>query len=68
MATFENKDTAAKFETVGWVGGSKQIFGKFGKVDLAKVTPAQAESLVKRGFKKIRPISEKAVKPTDGKK
>ena len=47
------KDVAKKFQTVNWKGGDAQIFGRFGTVDLSKLTIKQAENLIKRGFSKL---------------
>ena len=47
-------EVAEKFELVDWEGSSIQIFGKFGRIDLEKMTVKKAEQLVKRGFKKLK--------------
>jgi len=46
--------TAADYELVNWVGSHKQDFGTFGVIDVSTLTPAQAEKLVQRGWKKLR--------------
>jgi hypothetical protein len=47
------KEVAEKFALKGWVGGHRQIFGRFGVVDLKELTVARAEALVKAGFSKL---------------
>lgn len=42
------------FELNGWVGSPRQYFGKFGIVDLTKLTEVRANALVAGGFKKIK--------------
>lgn len=58
-------DTSAKYEVVDWVGSHRQIFGRFGVIDLKNLSPRQAGSLVKRGFSKLREKTEQ--KSTGGK-
>lgn len=41
------------FQLVDWVGGHRQVFGRFGIIDLTTLTPARAENLIKKGFKKL---------------
>lgn len=53
---------AKDFELVGWVGGERQNFGKFGVVNLNTLTKAQANSLVRRGFTKLAKKSESVSK------
>lgn len=49
-----NKTVAEKYEVVNWKGGHVQDFGKFGVVDLSKLTIPDADALVKIGFQKLR--------------
>jgi|GEM_PF-2749344 len=46
------------FELVNWVGGHRQEFGKFGVIDLTKLTPQRATSLIQRGFSKLKAKSK----------
>lgn len=55
-------DVAAKYELVNWVGSPRQIFGQLGLVDLNTITLKRAESLVNKGFKKLRVRSSTAAK------
>lgn len=48
------KAIQAKFEVVNWVGGSLQHFGRFGEIDLTMLSLVKAQSLVRRGFSKLR--------------
>ena len=50
---------AAEFELHQWQGSHKQYFGRFGTIDLNKITLDQAERLVSMGFNRIRKKSEK---------
>jgi len=45
---------AEHFELVDWKGGPRQAFGRFGVVDLRTITLQRANSLVQRGFGKLR--------------
>ena len=53
---------AAHFELVDWAGGPRQRFGKYGLVDLEKITLKQAQKLVAKGFSKLKPAKAAAVK------
>lgn len=44
---------AKEFDLVGWVGGSKQSFGKFGVIDINTITLERAKLLAANGFKKL---------------
>lgn len=57
-------EVAEKFTLVNWVGGHRQNFGKFGVIDLTKITVDQATSLVKRGFTKLKAKTKKATSTT----
>lgn len=52
-------DVAKKYELVDWKGGSRQVFGRFGVVDLNTLTVKQAEKLVRMGFPKLRKVTKK---------
>lgn len=52
-------EVAAEFELINWVGGHRQDFGRFGIVDLERITLAQANRLVNQGFSKL----QRKVKP-----
>lgn len=47
------KDVAELF-TTDLVGGPKFDCGPFGVIDFSKITVAQAESLVKKGFQRLQ--------------
>jgi hypothetical protein len=49
-------DVAAHFELVEWTGGTRQHFGKYGLVDLEKITLTQAKKLASKGFPKLKPV------------
>ena len=53
---------AAEFELHQWQGSHKQYFGRFGTIDLNKITLDQAERLVSMGFNRIRKKAAKAAK------
>jgi len=55
-------EVAAEFELVDWEGSTRQVFGKYGTVDLKTLTLRKARSLYKRKFKKLRPIQVKKAK------
>lgn len=58
-------ELAGKYELVDWVGGSRQWFGsRFRTVDLDTLNEKQAESLIKKGFPRLR---RKDAKPTTAK-
>ena len=46
--------TAREYELNQWTGGHRQDFGRFGTIDLTKLTPQRAAALVAKGFKKLR--------------
>jgi hypothetical protein len=48
--------TAKHIRTVDWKGGHKQVFGKFGTVDLTTLTLGRARKLIRQGFKKLTEI------------
>lgn len=58
---------ASRFRLKGWKGGPRQVFGKFGEVDLTTLTIAKAERLIARGFDKIEIIRtvEKSYKKSE---
>ena len=60
------KDVAEKFKIVKWTGGHIQAFGRFGVIDLSKITLDHANSLSRRGFPKIVAKSTKSVSKTEG--
>lgn len=47
-------ETAAAYEIVGWKGGPEQNFGRLGNINLEKLGLQRANSLVMKGFKKIK--------------
>lgn len=47
-------EVAELYELVNWKGGRRQVFGRFGLVDLDKLTVAKANNLAAKGFKKLR--------------
>ena len=53
---------AAEFELHQWQGSHKQYFGRFGTIDLNKITLDQARRLVSMGFNRIRKKATKAAK------
>lgn len=58
---------AQRYELVGWFGGTRQHFGRFGIVDLETITPEKAALLVRAGFKKLRDkTAPKAPKKVEG--
>lgn len=59
------KDLAAKYELVNWVGGHIQNFGQYGTIDLSKLTEHKVESLIHRGFKRIRRIEKTSTSNSD---
>ena len=69
--TYLQPEVAAKFEVIDWPGKAESVnFGRFGDVNLRTLTVAGAESLVKRGFRKLRrreaaaaPKAEATTKP-----
>jgi len=62
-----SQELSKEFKLVGWLGGTRQNFGKFGIVNLKTLTPAQADSLIQRGFKKLARKDAKADPPSKGK-
>jgi len=48
-------EVAAKYDLVGWHGGHRQNFGKYGIIDLHTITLKQADRLVEKGFTKLKP-------------
>lgn len=60
------KEVSEKFELVNWKGGPVQLFGRFGKVDITKLTVKRAEALVANGFSKLKTKpTKKASKKTE---
>lgn len=58
---FLPSEVAQKYELVNWVGGHKQVFGKFGTIDLKELTVEKCAQLVKQEFSKIKAKSNSAV-------
>ena len=58
-------EVAEKIEVINWTGGHRQVFGRFGTVDLSTLTIQQAESLIARGFSKLKKRPVKAPKETE---
>lgn len=56
-----NEEVAKKYKLVGIEVGTHN-FPVFGTVDLSKITLAEANAMVKMGFKFLQPV-EKAPKP-----
>lgn len=59
---------AEQYEVINWKGGHRQVFGRFGEVDLTTLTPKRAERLIKGGFTKLRRKPKPAPKPAESKK
>jgi hypothetical protein len=57
------KEVAEHYELVGWKGGPVQVFGRFGVVDINKLTLRHARNLVNRGFKKLKAKPPSKAKP-----
>lgn len=57
-------EVAAKYDLINWVGSARQDFGKFGIVDISTMTIARADSLFKKGWKKLE-LKQKAVATTE---
>jgi len=53
----KKKQTLTKFKVVGRKPGKYNFHG-FGEIDLANISDAYAEILVKRGFKYLEPIKK----------
>jgi len=47
-------EVAKLYKLVNWVGSTRQHFGKFGIIDLEKMTVGKAESLISKGFTKLK--------------
>jgi hypothetical protein len=60
-----NKEIAEHYELVGWKGGPVQVFGRFGIIDLDKLTLKQARRLERMGFAKLKPKPAKKQKPAN---
>lgn len=45
---------AKEYELINWTGGHRQNFGRFGDIDISKMTPAFAARLVQMGFSKLK--------------
>ena len=48
------KEVAKDYELVKWVGGPRQLFGKFGIIDVTTLTPEKAAILVEKGWRRLR--------------
>jgi hypothetical protein len=58
-----NKNIAEHYELVNWKGGPVQVFGRFGVIDLQKLTLKQARRLERMGFAKLKAKPAKKQKP-----
>lgn len=58
-------EVAEKIEVINWTGGHRQVFGRFGTVDLKTMTVSYAESLIARGFTKLKKRPVKTPKETE---
>jgi hypothetical protein len=54
------EEVAKNYELVNWVGGPRQHFGRYGDIDLDKMTEAQAQRLVQMGFPRIKKKEDQA--------
>lgn len=61
-------EVAAKYDLVGWHGGHRQNFGKYGIIDLHTLTLKQADRLVEKGFTKLKLKPKAATSSADDKK
>lgn len=48
------KELQSEYELVNWVGSHRQEFGRFGIIDLSKLTKDKVERLISKGFKRIQ--------------
>jgi len=53
-------ELSEEYEVINWKGSHRQVFGRFGVVDLSKLTKKRAEKLIQSGFSKLRRKSKKA--------
>lgn len=65
IATPLPPEVAEKIEVINWTGGHRQVFGRFGIVDLTTMTVSHAESLIARGFTKLKKRPVKTPKKTE---
>lgn len=49
-------EVAKRIRTVNWKGGHRQVFGRFGTIDLTTLRVGRARRLIQQGFKKLREI------------
>ena len=59
---------AQKYTLVNWVGGSKQHFGKYGTIDVTKLTMRRADKLFSMGWSKIALATPAETTTTSSKK
>lgn len=63
------EDVAARYDLVNWKGPGKQDFGRYGTIDIERLTPARASVLVARKFPHLREKPKQAPPKEDkGKK
>ncbi|HQU52016.1 MAG TPA: hypothetical protein PK643_03340 [Saprospiraceae bacterium] len=48
-----SKEVADQFKVTDWSGGHRQVFGRFGVIDLKELTITRANALVEMGFRKL---------------
>lgn len=61
------EELAKEFKLVDWVGGHVQNFGRFGTIDLSKLTQEGVERLIAKGFTKIEKKKAKSAPIADKK-
>lgn len=55
-------EVAEKYEVVNWTGGHQQQFGRFGRINLKKLTLDKATLLIRGEFSKLKERPPKALK------